>query len=152
IAAWIGALAYRLHKRGAAWYALGLCLASALVGWLLRPDLDLLDTEHAVALPIGFAAAVWVPRLRLSELREPVARRAFLLHGSLLRHGAPRPELLRPERRVAVPEERPAGEVADAELVEARGQDVLAVTRRVEPGTHDLTRRAERAGAPGDVL
>jgi hypothetical protein len=86
IAAWIGALAYRLHARGAGRFALALCLAAALVGWLFRPGLDLLDTEHAVALPIGVAVAAWAPRLRLPELRKPLARGVLLLQGSLLRH------------------------------------------------------------------
>jgi hypothetical protein len=36
IAAWIGVIAYRLWKRGAATAAVGLCLVAALVGWLFR--------------------------------------------------------------------------------------------------------------------
>jgi hypothetical protein len=85
IAAWIGALAYWLYRRGLGRFAVALCLAVALVGWLLRPELDLLDTEHAVALPIGVATAAWVPRLRVLHLRKPLARWALLLHSSLLR-------------------------------------------------------------------
>jgi hypothetical protein len=86
IAAWIGALAYRLHLHGSRRLAFGLCIAAALVGWFLRPQLDLLDLEHAVALPIGIAISAGVPRLRLPQLRLPQMRRALLLHTSLLRH------------------------------------------------------------------
>jgi hypothetical protein len=86
IAAWIGALAYWLYARGSGRLAVVLCLAAAVVGWLLRPDLDLLDTEHAVALPVGAAVAAWVPRLPALQLRKPLARWAVLLHSILLRH------------------------------------------------------------------
>jgi hypothetical protein len=41
-----GVIAYRLRTRGAATAAVGLCLIAALVGWLFRPDLDILDTEQ----------------------------------------------------------------------------------------------------------
>src|SRR5437763_15033578 len=85
IAAWIGAIASRLYARGRAPAAVALCVATALVGWLLRPDLYLLDTEHAVARAYGVAAAVWAPRLRSPSVREPLARWAVLLHGVLPR-------------------------------------------------------------------
>jgi hypothetical protein len=86
VAAWIGALAYWLYARGSGRFAAALCLAAALVGWLLRPELDLLDTEHALALPMGAALAASVPRLPALNVRKPLARWALLLHGSLLRH------------------------------------------------------------------
>jgi hypothetical protein len=85
IAAWIGVVACCLWRRGAAFAAIGLCLVSALVGWLLRPDLDILDTEHAVALAVGICVAVWLPRLRPVELRVLLARRGLLLHDGLPR-------------------------------------------------------------------
>jgi hypothetical protein len=90
IAAWIGVVACCLWKRGAGLAALGLCLVSALVGWLLRPDLDILDTEHAVALAVGIGVAVWLPRLRPMQLRVLLARRGLLLHDGLLRLGGAR--------------------------------------------------------------
>jgi len=49
IAAWIGAIAYDVWRRGSGLGALGLCVVAASVGWLFRPELDILDTEHAVA-------------------------------------------------------------------------------------------------------
>ena len=58
IAAWIGVIAYGVWRRGSGAAALGLCVLSGLVGWLLRPDLDVLDTEHIVALGLGIALAV----------------------------------------------------------------------------------------------
>jgi hypothetical protein len=81
IAAWIG---------GAAAAAIGLCLVSALVGWLLRPDLDILDTEHAVALAVGICVALWLPQLRPVQPRLLLARRGLLLHDGLLRLGGTR--------------------------------------------------------------
>lgn len=86
IAAWIGSLACWLYARGSGRLAVALCLAAAVVGWLLRPDLDLLDTEHAVALPIGVAVAACVPSLPVLHVRKPLARWAVLLLGGLLRH------------------------------------------------------------------
>lgn len=57
IAAWIGLVAFGLWRRGASKAAVGVCVLSGLVGWLLRPDLDVLDTEHLVALGLGIALA-----------------------------------------------------------------------------------------------
>ena len=87
IAAWLGVIASHLWRRGLRGGAVGLCLVSALVGWLCRPDLDIFDTEHAVALAAGVAVAVWLPRLRLPTL---VLRSRPVLHGWLLRPGARR--------------------------------------------------------------
>ena len=53
IASWIGVIACLLWVRGSAPAAVGLVVVAALVGWLCRPDLDILDTEHAVALAVG---------------------------------------------------------------------------------------------------
>ncbi len=89
IAAWIGVIACCLWRRGAARAAIGLCVVAALVGWLFRPDLDILDTEHAVAFAVGISVAVWLPRLRLVQLRVLLARRG-LLHDGLLRLGSAR--------------------------------------------------------------
>jgi hypothetical protein len=90
IAAWIGVVACCLWKRGAGLAAIGLCLVSALVGWLLRPDLDILDTEHAVALAVGICVALWLPQLRPVQPRLLLARRGLLLHDGLLRLGGAR--------------------------------------------------------------
>jgi hypothetical protein len=57
IAAWIGVIAYAVCRRGSGVAALALCVLSGLVGWLFRPDIDVLDTEHIVALGIGIALA-----------------------------------------------------------------------------------------------
>ena len=57
IAAWIGVIAWSVWRRGSGAAALGLCILSGLVGWLFRPDLDVLDTEHIVALGVGIALA-----------------------------------------------------------------------------------------------
>lgn len=89
IAAWIGVIAFSLWRRGAGFTAVGLCVVAALVGWLLRPGLDVLDTEHAVAFAIGISAAAWVPRLRPVQLRVPPVRRR-LRHDELLRLGSAR--------------------------------------------------------------
>jgi hypothetical protein len=57
IAAWIGLVALGLWRRGAGKAAVGVCVLSGLVGWLFRPDLGVLDTEHLVALGLGIALA-----------------------------------------------------------------------------------------------
>jgi hypothetical protein len=57
IAAWIGVIAYAVWRRGSGAAALALCVLSGLIGWLCRPDLDVLDTEHIVALGIGICLA-----------------------------------------------------------------------------------------------
>ncbi len=90
IAAWIGVIACRLWQRGAGPAAIGFCAVAGLVGWLFRPGLDILDTEHAVALAVGISVAVWLPRLRLVQLRVLLARRGLLLHDGLLRLGSAR--------------------------------------------------------------
>jgi hypothetical protein len=89
IAAWIGVIAYRLWTRGAAAAAVGLCLVAALVGSLFRPDLDILDTEHAVALGIGIGVALWLPSLGRVQLRGLPALH-LLLQAGLLRLGSAR--------------------------------------------------------------
>src|SRR5207253_6240789 len=89
------------------------------------------------------------------RLRRPLAFRRCRCSCRRLRHDGrrgPHAEFLRPERRVRVAEEGLAPEVADAELLEVRVQDALAVTRRVEPREHRLARRAVAACSPRDVL
>lgn len=84
IAAWIGALSYRWWTRGGALGDRGgvvcLCTISGVVGWLLHPDLTPLDSEHAVALCLGAAAAWYAPRLvpsvRYERLKRRLGRRA----------------------------------------------------------------------------
>ena len=56
IAAWIGAVAYRLWARDARLLAVSLCAAAGLIGWLFKGALSVLDVEHAVALACGVAA------------------------------------------------------------------------------------------------
>jgi hypothetical protein len=90
IAAWIGVVACRLWQRRAGPAAIGLCIVAALVGWVVRPHLDILDTEHAVALAVGIGVTVWLPRLRRVQLRMLLVRRGLLLHDGLLRLGARR--------------------------------------------------------------
>jgi len=90
IAAWIGVIACCLWRRGAAGAAVGLCVVAAVVAWFFRPDLDILDTEHAVALAVGIGVAAWVPRLRPVQLRVLLARQRLLLHAGLLRLGSAR--------------------------------------------------------------
>jgi hypothetical protein len=89
IAAWVGVCACCLWKRGAPVAAVGLCLVAALVGWVLSPNLDVLDSEHAVALAIGIGIAVWLPKLGRVQLRV-LARHRLLLHAGLLRLGSAR--------------------------------------------------------------
>ena len=94
IAAWIGVIAYVAWRRGLALAALGLCVVAGVVGWLFRPDLDILDTEHAVALAVGISVAAWLPRLRRVQLQVPLhvplARRRLPIHDGLLRAGGAR--------------------------------------------------------------
>lgn len=86
IFAWIGAIAYALWSRGHTRPAVALPVVSVLVGLLFRPQLDVLDTEHAAALALGIAAAAWLPRvavppLAVVRLRLALGRR--LLHDRL---------------------------------------------------------------------
>ena len=103
IAAWIGVIAFCLWKRGAATAAVGLCLVAALVGWLFRPDLDILDTEHAVALGIGIGVAVWLPSLGRVQLRGLPALHRPLLQAGLPSAGAPTGTVAAGDAGVRVP-------------------------------------------------
>jgi hypothetical protein len=86
IAAWIGAVAALLWTSGTRWWAVALCVASGLIGWLFKNQLTALDTEHVVALCFGMAAMRYGPRLAsrtvtFDRLRRPLrapalARRA----------------------------------------------------------------------------
>jgi hypothetical protein len=56
VAAWLGAIAYRLWSRDPR-LSVFLCTAAILGGWLLHPQLTALDTEHLVAAAAGVAVA-----------------------------------------------------------------------------------------------
>jgi len=64
IAAWIGAIGYRLWHRGRRPAAVGLVVAAALAGWYFKGSLTVIDTEHAVALAVGMAAMRFLPAAR----------------------------------------------------------------------------------------
>jgi hypothetical protein len=75
IAAWIGAIAYRLWSRESRSAAILLCLASGLIGWLFKSQLTALDTEHVVALCFGvvsmrYGSKLAGRRVRLERLRQ----------------------------------------------------------------------------------
>jgi hypothetical protein len=70
IAAWLGAIAYRLWSRDPRLSVL-LCVAAVVVGWLLHPQLTALDTEHLVAALAGIAVAHYSSRVRAR--RKPAA-------------------------------------------------------------------------------
>jgi hypothetical protein len=84
IAAWIGAIAYRLWSRGGRAAAILLCLASGLIGWLFKSQLTALDTEHVVALCFGIVSMRYASKL--------VGRRVGLEH---LRRSSRAPGLAR---------------------------------------------------------
>jgi hypothetical protein len=92
IAAWIGVVAYHVYRRRSGAAAAAICIVAGLVGLLLRPNLDVLDTEHVVALAFGAATAAWLPgrapvRANVLLVRRLLARRDLLLRGGLLRGG-----------------------------------------------------------------
>jgi hypothetical protein len=76
IAAWIGAIAARGWRRRPALTARGtivvFCVGSGLIGWLLRPQVTPLDSEHIVAFLIGVAIARF--ELNLAPLGRASAR------------------------------------------------------------------------------
>lgn len=91
IAAWIGAIACLLWRRGRRGFAVALVVASALVGWYCEGTLTFLDTEHAVALALGVAAVRYGSAAAPKRLLE-------ILRGSALarvRRGALRKQLPR---------------------------------------------------------
>ena len=61
IAAWIGAIAAQGWRRRpeltARTVVVAFCLGSGLIGWLLRPDVTVLDAEHLIAFLIGVLLA-----------------------------------------------------------------------------------------------
>jgi hypothetical protein len=65
IAAWLGAVAYRLWARRRQTLAVALVVVSGLIGWLCKGNLTALDVEHAVALACGILAARGVGALSL---------------------------------------------------------------------------------------
>src|SRR5215208_4590304 len=91
----------------------------------------------AVADPRGSATAA----IRLAS--QPVPRELW---------SSTDPEVRRVGRAVLAAGHRVAGGDPDPDLAELAPQDVRPVARRLHPGTLDLGRRGEAAGAPGDVL
>ena len=92
IAAWIGAIAARAWRRRTrpldhAAIVL-LCLGSGLIGWLLRPDVTPIDSEHVVAFVIG----VGIARLELDLA--PLRRAAAWTTTRLCAPAQRRPEVL----------------------------------------------------------
>jgi len=75
IAAWLGAIAARAWRRRTRTLdhvaIVALCLGSGLIGWLLRPDVTPLDSEHVVAFVIGVCIARF--ELELAPLRRAAA-------------------------------------------------------------------------------
>jgi hypothetical protein len=65
IAAWIGAIAYVLWRRGKRLPSVALCVASALVGWYFKGMLTVLDWEHLFALGFGVVACRHAAELEL---------------------------------------------------------------------------------------
>jgi hypothetical protein len=65
IAAWIGAIAYLLWRRGRRVPAVSLCVVSALVGWYCKGTLTVLDWEHLFALGFGAVASRYAAALEL---------------------------------------------------------------------------------------
>jgi hypothetical protein len=98
IAAWLGALAAVawMRRPGLAWRLgiIGFSLFAAFVGWLCRPDLTPLDSEHIVAYGIGVAAvsgAEWAYARRVLGEWWRVARAVGAWVVGLFRRGlAPR--------------------------------------------------------------
>ena len=77
-AAWVGLIAgthwCRASRRpGVRGAIVGACALTGLVAWLVRPDLTLLDADHAVAFAVGIATALR-PALRAPALLRPPAR------------------------------------------------------------------------------
>lgn len=73
IAAWIGALTaagWRRHVRpGERLLVAAAACGCGLVGWLFRPDLTVLDTEHLVAFAVGAALVAGTrPHARLPQV------------------------------------------------------------------------------------
>ena len=83
IAAWIGVVACVLWRRGRRAAGVVLCVVSALVGWYFRPDLNVLDTEHLVALALGIAIAAPRPPLRVPAAVKVLVPRPLLRRGLL---------------------------------------------------------------------
>ena len=65
VAAWIGAIAYSLWRRGRHVPAVALCVVSALIGWYCKGTLTVLDWEHLFALGFGAAALRYAALLEL---------------------------------------------------------------------------------------
>ena len=55
-AAWVGVLVYALWSRGRRRAAVGFFTVAAIVGWLCKGQLTVLDWEHAFAVAVGWLA------------------------------------------------------------------------------------------------
>jgi hypothetical protein len=105
IAAWLGAIAYRLWARDPRLSVL-LCAAAVLVGWLLHPQLTALDAEHLVAALTGVAVAryssVFFTRRRPAALSTPASTsldsQPWPFSGSASSSGLPSEAKMRPSR------------------------------------------------------
>ena len=75
VAAWLGAIAYRLWTRRARAAAVALCLAAGAIGWLCKGSLTVLATEHVVALALGVAVVRAAGREREAGSRAASAER-----------------------------------------------------------------------------
>jgi hypothetical protein len=84
VAAWIGAIAYRLWALDRHATAAALVASSALLGWYFKGTLTVLDTEHAIALAVGAGAMRWAPRIE-SFRAPPTLRRAAVVAVSAVR-------------------------------------------------------------------
>ena len=89
IAAWIGAIAYRLWALERAVASVALVVASALLGWYFKGTVTLLDTEHAVALAFGIGAMRLAPRIE--SVRAPRGLRQVIRRVAVVMVGASRP-------------------------------------------------------------
>lgn len=96
IAAWVGAIAYRLWVRGSPRSAVALVAVSStialLIGIFLR-TLTVLDAEHVVALAVGAAAMRWVTRVSRGARRPARTPPAAVLRARAAagRAGSPAP-------------------------------------------------------------
>jgi hypothetical protein len=107
IAAWLGAIAYRLWALDPR-LSIGLLVGATLIGWLLRTDLTVLDTEHLVAVAVGVAVArysssVFRTRWKPAAIRTPLSTRRHIqpwpLSGSASSSGVPTEAKMRPSRK-----------------------------------------------------
>jgi hypothetical protein len=105
IAAWLGAIAYRLWSRDPR-LAVLLFVAALVVGWLLHPQLTALDAEHLVAAAAGVAIAAYSSGFRTrrkpATVSTPASTRRHIqpwpLSGSASSSVVPTEAKMRPSR------------------------------------------------------